>query len=251
MFKDTIMSFLDNKIKSDFTIQLIDAIYTPIITLLILFLSYHLLKFTYYKIRDTRYHKKLASSGIRDIDKMDGLQFEFYLKALLKELGYKSEVTKGSNDFGADLIMKKDNKKIVIQAKRYKYKSNVSIDAVQQVYTAITYYKANEAWIITNSFYTKNAQKLAKVCNVELLDRYKLIDFINDVNPSIKPEKVRQTVTPKERKCPQCDGDLIARHSKTGNIFMGCSDFSDCKHTEPVAKTSGCLSCGLFLTAIE
>ena len=167
---------------------------------------------------------------------MDGLQFEFYLKALFKELGYKSEVTKGSNDFGADLIMKKDNEKIVIQAKRYKYKSNVSVDAVQQIYTAIPYYKADAGWIITNSFFTKSAEKLALVTNVKLLNRNKLVDFINEIQPSISPKEIKKTIPPRARKCPDCKSDLIVRRSKAGNEFFGCSNYPTCKHTESVAN---------------
>lgn len=62
--------------------------------------------------------KRMARSGIRFIDKMDGRQFEVYLKALFRELGYSPMVTKQSNDFGADLVLKGKNR-IVIQAKRY------------------------------------------------------------------------------------------------------------------------------------
>lgn len=236
MFKDKLITFLAETVKSDYGIQLVDVIYTPLIILLTIYLLYHLLKFIYYKIKENKYHKKLASSGIKDIDKMDGLQFEFYLQALFKELGYKTEVTKGSNDFGADLIIKKDSEKTVIQAKRYKYKNHVSIDAVQQIYTAIPYYKANSGWIITNSQYTKSAEKLASVTNVKLIDRYKLVNFINEIKPSITPTEVKKIIQPKARKCPECKNDLIIRRSKAGNEFFGCSNYPTCKHTESIAN---------------
>ena len=45
----------------------------------------------------------MAKSGIRYIDKMDGHQFEVYLKALFRELGYSPTVTKQSNDLGGSL----------------------------------------------------------------------------------------------------------------------------------------------------
>lgn len=197
---------------------------------------YNIFRFIYNKIKENKYHKKLASSGIKDIDKMDGLQFEIYLKALLKELGYKSEVTTSTHDFGADLVMKKDGKKVVIQAKRYGYKNRVSIDAVQQIYAAKPYYKAQECWIMTNSLFTKSAVKLAKACDVKLFDRYKLVDFINKVNPTVTASEVASTVEPEHRKCPVCSGELVKRTSRTGNNFMGCSNYPKCKHTEPIAN---------------
>lgn len=236
MIKYKLINYLSEHMESDYLIKLIDVLYMPVVIFISTLVLYQFIKFIYRKIKENKYHKKLASSGISDIDKMDGLQFEHYLKALFKELGYKSEVTKGSNDFGADLIMKKDKEKIVIQAKRYKYKSNVSVDAVQQIYTAIPYYKADAGWIITNSFYTKSAETLASVTKVKLLNRSKLIDFINEVNPSISPSKIKEIVPPKKRKCPKCKNDLIVRHSKAGNEFFGCSNFPNCKHTESVAN---------------
>ena len=100
------------------------------------------------------------------IDKMDGHQFEVYLKALFRELGYSPTVTKQSNDFGADLILKGKNR-IVIQAKRYGMKNRVGISAVQEIYAAQAYYKAHEGWVVTNSVYTRQAKELAEACNVK------------------------------------------------------------------------------------
>lgn len=236
MIKYKLINYLSNHIESDYLIQLIDVLYMPIVIFIITLILYQISKFIYWKVKESKYHKKLASSGIKDIDKMDGLQFEFYLQALFKELGYKTEVTKGSNDFGADLIIKKDSEKTVIQAKRYKYKNHVSIDAVQQIYTAIPYYKANSGWIITNSQYTKSAEKLASVTNVKLIDRYKLVNFINEIKPSITPTEVKKIIQPKARKCPECKNDLIIRRSKAGNEFFGCSNYPTCKHTESIAN---------------
>ena len=51
--------------------------------------------------------RELRQSGIYDIDKMSGHQFEKYLGSLFPALGYKTEITKASNDFGADLILRK------------------------------------------------------------------------------------------------------------------------------------------------
>jgi len=130
----------------------------------------------------------LIHSGIRDIDRMDGFLFEEYLKYLFKALGYRPQVTKKSGDFGADLVLK-GKSKIVVQAKRYGYKNNVSLDAVREVYASQAYYKADEAWVITNSFFTKQAKELAQACNVKLLGRKELQKFIYKINPKEKPKE--------------------------------------------------------------
>nr|WP_077303355.1 restriction endonuclease [Virgibacillus pantothenticus] len=128
----------------------------------------------------------MARSGIKDIDRMDGFQFEAYLKVLFKKLGYRPVVTQKSGDYGADVILKGKNK-VVIHAKRYGYKNRVSMDAVREVYAAQAFYQADEAWVITNSLYTKQAKELAKACGVKLLDRFALQDFIIEINPERMP----------------------------------------------------------------
>lgn len=126
-------------------------------------------------IRELR-NEKISKSGINEIDKMDGKEFELFLALLFKKYGYKTKVTKYQGDYGADLIIIKNRKSIAIQAKRYN--SNVGIKAVQEIIGAKGYYKTNEAWVVTNSQYTQAAIQLARTNNVTLFDRKALIDLI-------------------------------------------------------------------------
>lgn len=120
--------------------------------------------------------QKLRSSGILDIDQMSGKQFEEYLAELFSMMGYSTTVTKQAGDYGADLVITKDSHRIVVQAKRYK--KNVGIKAVQEIYGAINHYKAQEGWVVTNSSYTKAAESLAKSNSVKLYGREQLIEMI-------------------------------------------------------------------------
>ncbi|WP_448969861.1 restriction endonuclease [Macrococcus capreoli] len=67
------------------------------------------------------------------------------------------------------------HKKIVIQVKRYK--SNVGIKAIQEVFSAQHYYNADKSYVVTNSHFTKSAIILASKLNVELIDKKKLNDI--------------------------------------------------------------------------
>nr|WP_227004148.1 MULTISPECIES: restriction endonuclease [Salicibibacter] len=186
--------------------------------------------------REKQAFQRVIQSGIRSIDQMDGHQFEYFLVQLLKALGYRSvKGTKRSNDFGADLVMEKEKKKIVVQAKRYGYKQRVGIQAIQQVFAAIPFYQAQEAWVVTNSFYTASACKLAQACGVHLLDRWRLQQFIVNVNPEMTAQKVYENVEPARRNCPLCGSPLVVRsHQENTRRFFGCSSFPNCRHTEPL-----------------
>ena len=58
---------------------------------------------------------------IEFVDKLDGIEFEEYIKVLLEKLGYDNVyTTPASNDYGADVIAEKDGIKYAIQCKNYK-----------------------------------------------------------------------------------------------------------------------------------
>ncbi|MDK4011954.1 restriction endonuclease [Staphylococcus aureus] len=182
-------------------------------------------------IKTFQIKSRYKKANIRDIDRMSGSDFELYLSVLFSELGYKTVVTPNSHDFGADLIMKKNNHKIVVQAKRYGYKKNVSIGAIQEVFTAQRYHNADECWVVTNSFFTKSAIKLAKPCKVKLKDRNELTKWILSIQSEVKPKQVKRDNVVK-RTCPNCNSQLVIRKSKNGNEFIGCKNFPTCRYTD-------------------
>ena len=115
---------------------------------------------------------RLAGSSMKQIDKMTGEDFEKYLGILYEKAGYKVEYTPGTMDFGADLIVTKNGKKTVVQAKRYRHQ--VGEAAVQQALSGKGYYKADLCMVVTNSEFTHAAKELAKRADVLLVNRWKL-----------------------------------------------------------------------------
>lgn len=181
----------------------------------------------YYTRRKCR--EKLIKSGINIVDKMNGEEFEVFLLTHFERLGYKGHTTAKSGDYGADLVLIKDNEKIVVQAKRWKAK--VGIEAIQQVIGAKSYYKASKCIVITNNFFTPNAWNLAKSSNVELWDREKLLKIMNNANgqelarTSVDVKKIESRVI-----CPKCGAEMKLRKGKYGE-FYGCSSYPKCKYT--------------------
>ncbi|WP_431028784.1 restriction endonuclease [Lysinibacillus sp. LZ02] len=121
---------------------------------------------------------RLRKAGIAEVDQMTGEAFERFLGELFKRRGFKVSYTATSGDYGADLVLKDGKDIIVVQAKRYS--SSVGVKAVQEIIGAIRMYNATEAWVVTNSYFTKQAVKLANINDVYLIDRKELIDMILD-----------------------------------------------------------------------
>jgi restriction system protein len=186
--------------------------------------------------QNNKRRQRLRESGISEIDAMDGIQFEYYLKELYSSNGYKVEITTASGDYGGDLILWKENRKMVIQAKRYS--KDVGIKAVQEVMGAKAYYSADEAWVVTNSHFTKAATELAKKSNVILIDREQLIDLILTMNLNIQSQRAQEKIvsTPESSvlKCCRCGSPMLLRTGKKGQ-FYGCSRFPKCRYTQNVA----------------
>lgn len=116
---------------------------------------------------ETDYGKK--ETTIEDIDLMSGIEFENFIGGLFFSYGYKYSVTKASGDQGIDVILEKDGQKIGVQCKRYNNK--ISNSAIQEVVAGISYYHLDKAIVVTNNYFTKSAEELARANNVELWDR--------------------------------------------------------------------------------
>lgn len=110
------------------------------------------------------------------IDSMTGVEFEGFLASLFSKMGYAVEMTKGSGDQGADLVISKYGEIIAVQAKRAI--GQVGNRAVQETVGAIAHYRADKGMVVTNSGFTSAAVKLAASNGIDLVDRVKLNNFI-------------------------------------------------------------------------
>ncbi|MCE2499217.1 MAG: restriction endonuclease, partial [Nitrosopumilaceae archaeon] len=69
--------------------------------------------------RRHRADRVLFEMGVRDINVMDGIAFERFLEALFCRLGYVSEATQASGDYGVDVLLRRKKRRIAVQAKHY------------------------------------------------------------------------------------------------------------------------------------
>ncbi len=136
----------------------------------------------------------LAQSNIQDTDKMTGNEFEDFLSSLFLLLGYQVKKTKLSGDFGADLIIE-NGIKIIVQAKRYS--KSVSLSAIQEITAAKKHYQIDNAWVITNNYFTEPAKNLASDNNIRLINREELAKLILksknlELNQNIFEDKMQE-----------------------------------------------------------
>ena len=115
------------------------------------------------------YRELLLNPDLLWVDELPGTEFELLLAYVFRDLGYQVERTAVTGDFGADLVLRRDGKLSIVQAKRQS--RPVGIKAVQEAFSAMTYYSAVEAMVISNAGYTPGARALATRTGVHLYDR--------------------------------------------------------------------------------
>jgi len=132
------------------------------------------------------------SISLTDLDATTGYHFEKVLASVIRSNGYSEvKVTKASQDYGVDLIAKKNGLTYCFQAKRYS--KPVGITAVQEVHSAVGYYGADHGVVITNQTFTRNAQKLADKLGIKLVDRAELGEWLkHSFKEVLKPVKPRK-----------------------------------------------------------
>lgn len=121
--------------------------------------------------------KRKSFSG--DYDLMEGREFEFFCADLLQKRGFlEVEVTKGSGDYGVDILAEKDGITYAIQCKRYE--EPIGVKAVQEVYAGKDYYDRMVGVVMSNQYFTKAAADMAGKLKIMLWDRGYLEEMIEE-----------------------------------------------------------------------
>ena len=124
-----------------------------------------------------RHRKRRARQ--EDFDLMEGHDFEYYCAELLKKNGFQEvEVTKGSGDYGVDILASKDGVTYAIQCKCYT--APVGVKAVQEVYAGRDYYDRMVGAVLTNQYFTQPAVEAAGKLKILLWDRGYLEDMAEE-----------------------------------------------------------------------
>ena len=103
-------------------------------------------------------------------DDLEGHEFEYYCADLLRNKGFTEvEVTRGSGDYGADILAQKEGVTYAIQCKCHT--APIGVKAVQEAHAGRDYYDCMVGAVLTNQYFTEPAVKAAKKLKILLWDR--------------------------------------------------------------------------------
>lgn len=114
-----------------------------------------------------------------EMDEMEGHDFEYYCAGLLERNGFvEVQVTKGSGDYGIDILAEKDGVTYGIQCKRYQ--DPVGVKAIQEAYAGKAYYDKMVGAVMTNQYFTAPAVEAARKLKILLWDRGYMDSMMED-----------------------------------------------------------------------
>ena len=100
---------------------------------------------------------------------MEGHEFEYFCADLLEQNGFIDvEVTRGSGDYGIDILAEKEGVTYAVQCKCYT--APVGVKAVQEAYAGRDYYGRMVGAGMTNQYFTAPAVEAAKKLKILLWD---------------------------------------------------------------------------------
>ncbi len=108
-------------------------------------------------------------------------EFEDFFAKVFQDKDYNVEQTSYSGDYGADLIVTKDNTKTAVQIKRYAKSNKVGVQDINQIIGAKNYYNCDRALILTTSSFSKQGENLAKETSVECWKWEDLLELFREL----------------------------------------------------------------------
>ena len=139
--------------------------------------------------------RKMGRMTLKKLDVMFGNEFEYACAGILRANGFKNvRVTQASGDFGVDITAQKNHVSYAVQCKRYEKKVNNS--AIQEVIGGLAVYGCEVGAVMTNSYFTEPAKRLAEANGVILWDRDALAEMLDR---SGTKKAVRQSLADSEQ----------------------------------------------------
>lgn len=130
----------------------------------------------------------MKTKGVMEAAGVDGmtmLQFRDYVRKLLAQQGYETEVPAviSADDIGTDLVATKDGKRTSIVVMRYR--KELSPRVVDEAIRNKAHYNCAAAMVVTNGLFRKEAIAMAASAGCTLIDRDGLAEWVLAYQPAI------------------------------------------------------------------
>lgn len=173
-------------------------------------------------------------SGLRD---MDPFEFQRFIWAVYKQLGYSVEASPPGRDGGQDGILERDGVRVALQCKRYQ--GDVGEPVIRDLYGTMLHHKCQRALLITTGRVTDPARQFARNKPIDMLDGTELLLLLADRQIDLREvagllvhRGVPRRLDRGFARCKRCGQAMRLRRGKHGR-FLGCTGYPKCTFTRP------------------
>ncbi|MFO8083343.1 MAG: restriction endonuclease [Desulfobacterales bacterium] len=167
--------------------------------------------------------------GTGSLQAVSWKDFEDLVGEAYRRKGYSvTESGGGGPDGGVDLVLKKNDEKILVQCKHWEA-VKIGVKIIRELYGVVAAEGATGGIVITSGQFTWEAREFARGKPIELIDGNQLQRLIAGVQKN--PDHTADRLT--EIPCPLCGAEMVLRTAKkgarAGEKFWGCATFPKCR----------------------
>jgi len=165
------------------------------------------------------------------LDKLDWFQLEKLVAVLFEQSNYRVESRGGAHpDGGIDLVVETEGNRIAIQCKKWAtWKCGVAV--VRELMGSMVHEGIGQGYLVAREV-TNEARELAEKHAIGIIDREKLVTWIEDLKATGNQSVLSALENP-EKRCPKCGAGMVLRTASkgrgAGTEFWGCSTFPRCR----------------------
>ena len=171
------------------------------------------------------------------LEGMTWLDFEKVVADAFIRNGYEVQEKGGAQaDGGVDLVLRRSNKRYLVQCKQWRGK--VPVTVVRELLGIMAASAADGGFVVAAGGFTKDASQFAQNRTIQLIDRAALASMMRG-QPSPGPAAIeRVNAAIGAPACPQCNKVMIKRVATrgrgAGEPFWGCVSFPACRGTRSI-----------------
>jgi hypothetical protein len=162
----------------------------------------------------------------------DWYQFEKVLELAFNRVGYRVTRSGGAHaDGGIDLVLENGERRVAVQCKHWTGEY-VTVSEVRELVGSMVDFQISEGMLVTVLGFSEDARSYAKRQNISLMEKWQIIQLLDEANLWNDPEAER-ILSDDEKRCPKCEKIMVlktaTRGRRQGEKFWGCSGFPKCR----------------------
>jgi len=181
-------------------------------------------------------------TSVKSIKAVSWKDFEYLVSEAYRRQGYSvQENTSAGADGGVDLVLFKDEERILVQCKNWR-SSKVGVSTVRELFGVVTAEGAFGGIVVCSGHFTNDALEFAMGKPITLVDGAALTRLIGNIqkSPKIQPSLISDSQKAERLQpevnsmaCPVCRSPMVMRTARRGKYaggsFWGCSRYPKCR----------------------